>query len=422
MAVEIDAHTALEHLRQNIMPAIGCTDPITPALAGAIAYQAAGKGTALRIEGHFSNDVWIGARNVVIPGTLRRGMKNAIALGIAGGDPARGLLVLSDITEEHVTVADRVIETAEWTLGTSANKGPIYVDLKVVTGCGTARVVFNGSHNEFRIVKDGEEDAIQIQGENHNGEVVAFPADLNALWHLADTFETKDLEFLAEGVRMNCEANRLGLAKNYPMNLGRWLRDAAIYETNSAVQRAKVSVCAAVDARMGGEKIPIMSVFGSGNQGILLFNTLGVWAEHHGIAEDKMTRSLALAGMVAGRIRYELRAGAPFCKCALIAATAASAGLVYLMNGSVRQAELAAQMTLTALAGILCDGAKPGCSLKLSVACSSAIENASLAVLPSTTLDGGGLLGENLFRTVQKVATVGSESYQAIQRCLNELV
>lgn len=413
---------ALRVLRQNIVPAIGCTDPITPALAASIAYQAAGKGTVARIKGQFSPDVWIGSRNVVIPGTAHRGIKNAIALGLVGGDPARGLSVLADIREEHAPAAARLMETAEWLLETSVDKGPIYVDLKVETERGSARVVFEGSHSEFRMKKDGEKEAVQKSGETKGWDVNAFPDDMDMLWQLADSFEGKELEFLAEGVRLNMEAGRLGLEKTYPMNLGRWLRETSIYSADSVLQRAKVWVGSASDARMGGENTPIMSVFGSGNQGILLFNTLSVWAEHHNVPEERLLRSLALAGMLAGRIRHELRTGTPFCKCALIAATAASAGLVYQMKGSIRQAEMASQMTMVALAGILCDGAKPGCSLKLSVACGSAIEHAALAVLPSATLDVGGLLGDHLFQTVHNVAAVGEASYREIQQCLNECV
>lgn len=409
-------------LRQNIVPSFGCTDPITPALAAAIAYRAAGGGTVVHVAGQFSPDVWIGAHRVVIPGTLRRGIKNAIAFGLAGGDPDRGLLVLENIGMEHSPAADRLLETVTWELETAAQKGPIYVDLVIETEKGTAQVVFDGSHSQYRVKKPGEEDAAEFVAEKSLMGIDAIPTDMKILWEFAETFEAEELTFLADGIRMNMEAGQRGLAETYPMNLGLWLRETKFYPEDSVLGRAKVLVCSATDARMGGGCVPVMSVFGSGNQGIVLFNTLGVWAEHHGVDEEKLLRSIALAAMIAGQIRFALRTGTPFCKCALIAASAVSAGLVFQMDGSVHQAEIAAQMTIASLGGILCDGAKPSCSLKLSVACGSAMEHATLAVLPKIKLDIGGLMGEELSQTIENVAAVGRASYLEIEQCLNELL
>jgi L-cysteine desulfidase len=192
---------------------------------------------------------------------------------------------------------------------------------------------------------------------------------------------------------------------------------------NDLKERIRSAVAAAADARMAGENVPIYGCFGSGNHGITLFLTLGLAAEDQCSSREELARALALALLVVGVIKCRTGILTPHCGCAVAAGSGAAAGLVLLLGGTPKQAENAVQLMTANLTGMLCDGAKYGCALKISTSAGVALESAYLAVYAEAALPGGnGLVGRTLEESMENLQTITEVGMAQVDRAVLEIL
>ena len=407
----MDINNILSVLKDNILPAFGCTDPVTPALAASIAYHKAGLGTVQDIALIVSNDIYKGAYSVIVPGSNRKGIAFAAALGIACGNPDNGLMVLEACNEQSIIAADEILKTADIHVTPDSAKGEIYVELSISTSNGNAKVIFNGRHDCYNYLEVNGvvlENKGPIENNYVDENVKAIPKTMEGLCNVVEQLNEEDLSFIDEGIKMNSAASQKGLQYNYGLAVAKRLKEVFSNEEFSAYISTKIAACAASDARMGGCSVPVMSVFGSGNQGALIFCSISQLGQIQNTPKIRVLRAITLASLIAGLFNHVLADGTPFCDCALVASTAASAGMTYLLNGTPQQMENAAQMTISSMAGLLCDGAKANCAQRISSGVGTALENAFLALNTKASITPDGILGETYIDSCKNVCRIGA--------------
>ena len=413
-------------LKKNLIPAFGCTDPVTPALAAAIAYEKAGRGTVQEVTLIVSNDIYKGAYSVIVPGTKRKGIPFAAALGIACGNPEKGLMVLDGCNEDSITKADSILKNAKISVTPDSEKGEIYIELSIMTSNGTSKIIFDGRRDTYSYLEaNGEVIETFVTGNYGDAFGAEIPASMVELCRIVDSLNEKDLEFIQEGILMNQKASDTGLTSDLEESIAQNLMKAfPDFKENcsSGYFSVKIAASSAGDARMGGCGIPLMSVFGSGNQGALLFCSLNQLGKNLKVEKIKILRATTLASFIAGIFNKELSEGTPFCDCALIASTASAAGMVYLMDGNPLQMENAVQMTISSMAGLLCDGAKPNCAQKISLGAGTALENAFLALQMSKPVAADGVLGKTYLDSCRNIGKLGEAVRVTMERNIVEIL
>lgn len=420
----IKSEKALAMLKNNLLPAFGCTDPVTPALAAAIAYREAKKGEVKNVELIVSNDIFKGAYSVIVPGTHEKGIEFAVALGIACGDPDRGLMTLESSSADSVEKAYEILKHTIIHVTPDSTKGEVYVELSLTTSNGSAKVIFNGRHDQYCYLEvDGKEEGSKFCQQTYEGDFLEeLPLSISELCQVVEQFSEFDLQYINKGIEMNSAACEVGLKEPYGMNIAKFLREIFLHEITECYFGPKVFASAAGDARMGGCNHAVMSVFGSGNQGALIFNSISCLGEIYKVKKIRTLRAIALSSFMAGIFNNELREGTPFCDCVLVAATAASAGMVYLLGGTPQQIENAVQMTISCMAGIICDGAKPNCAQKISLGTGTAIENAFIAVKTNEPIPAEGILGDTYLKSIKNLCKIGENIRVTVEQNIVDIL
>ncbi|MCL1983265.1 MAG: L-serine ammonia-lyase, iron-sulfur-dependent, subunit alpha [Clostridiales bacterium] len=407
-----DKKEVFDLLKANVVPALGCTDPITPALAAAMAYSSV-KGPLQSIRLTVSNDVYKNSDGVILPGTKESGLPFAVMFGITAGNPDKGLMLLEDYTEQQIGEARKLLGQIPVSIEVDPHKGEVYVHAAVTTGNGSATVVFDGHHeNPVYIEKDGQV-LLDHPPETRTGygNKLAFFDDcsIGKLYDFADSAKAEDLEFLRQGIEMNKKVADAGKEGHLGISTGFLL--SKIFSLDVCKHpyfKVKSQSSAAGDARMGGGTLPVMSVFGSGNQGVVIFNGLSALKEEYSAGDEVLLKALCLSCLIAGYSNKLLEAGTPFCDCAIVAAVSLAGGLSYMLGGDQAAVEKASQMTLQTLAGVLCDGAKPNCAQKISLGVGIAVENAQMSLEMKGDIPKDGILGNSFGETVKNMALIGS--------------
>lgn len=421
---------ALGLLREHAFLTVGCTDPIAIALAAAHAARA-GQGNPLSIRVRLDKNVYKDALEVGIPGTSSRGLPLAAALGALKGDPKKGLALLEDVTPEQVLQAEAFLARSSVTLELDPRAEGIFVHATVLTDRGEGEAVLKGGHDRLEEVRrNGELLFCRAEGEEEGAPrrcplALLEDASMGDLKELAEALPPEATRFLLEGVSLNRRAAEVGLRRGSGLGLGKRLESLAakgFLEDDDLRGRIRRLTAGAADARMGGEQVPIFGCFGSGNHGITLFLTLGLAAEAWGSSPDDLARALALGLLVVGSIKAQTGILTPHCGCAVAAGCGAAAGLVLLRRGTAKQAERAVLLLFADLAGMLCDGAKYGCALKISTSAGVALESALLALEGAALPPGNGLVGKDFRETLRNLREVTEKGMKDLDRSLLEIL
>ncbi len=399
-------------IKEEMLPALGCTEPIAVALACARAYKEVG-GDLERIEVITDRGIYKNGFSCIIPGTSAVGLEAAAALGTVAGNPQFKLEVLRDITEQDVARARRLVEKGMVSVRFNEELG-IYVEARVETTNGWARTTIKETHaNIIRVEANGE---IRYEAEEvRRGEGKKESFDITVL-KVSDIIEVvteipfKDISFVLEAVRMNKSLAREGLDRDVGMGVGRGMSDLIMEGevASDIVTAAQILTAAAVDARMGGASKSAMSIAGSGSHGIVSTMPLAAVAEKKGIGEEKLARAVALSFLITLYIKaYSGRLSA-FCGCAVAAGAGASAGIAFLLGGEARQIEQSIMNVASDITGIICDGGNVGCAMKAATGAGVAVMSALLSLkgihIPRST----GIVGGVVEETIKNMGLVSS--------------
>ena len=408
----------IDLINREVVPAIGCTEPIAVALCTARAAETLGAGPE-RIAVRLSANILKNAMGVGIPGTGMIGLPIAVALGALIGRSEYRLEVLRDVTPEAVERGREMIGRRCISIGLKEGVcEKLYIEAEVEAAGHRAVAVIAGGHTDFVFVsRDGEvlfDKRTPAGCDEEAGEV---PLTLARVWDFAMTSPVEELRFILETRRLNMAAAERSLAGEYGHCVGRTLRCDRERKVmgDSLFTRILSYTSAACDARMAGAMIPVMSNSGSGNQGIAATLPVAVYADEVHASEEQTIRALALSHLTVIYIKQSLGRLSALCGC-VVAATGSSCGITYLMGGGYEQAAAAVKNMIANLTGMICDGAKPSCAMKLTSGVSTAVLSAMMAMDGRCVSPVEGIIEEDVDRCIRNLTTIGREGMDETDR------
>lgn len=398
-------------IHQEVVPAIGCTEPIAVALCVAKATEALGKRPG-KIDVQLSANILKNAMGVGIPGTDMIGLPIAVALGALIGKSAYQLEVLKDCTPEAVAEGKRMIDSQIITIGLKADiEEKLYIEVTCEAGTDRATAIISGGHTKFVYVSRNDEILLDKRtSDAAQAETASVDLNLKKVYDFATTAPLEELTFILEAKRLNKQAAERSFEGNYGHELGKMLRSSGTEQRimgNNTFTHILSYTSAACDARMAGAMIPVMSNSGSGNQGIAATLPVVIYAEDNHKSEEELTRALILSHLTAIYIKQNLGKLSALCGC-VVAATGSSCGITYLMGGDYQQVSFAVQNVIANLTGMICDGAKPSCALKLTSGVSTAVLSAILAMEHKCVTSVEGIIEDNVDRSIRNLTQIGS--------------
>ena len=414
----------IDLVKREVVPAMGCTEPIAVALCVAKATEVLGN-TPEKINVYLSANMLKNAMGVGIPGTGMVGLPIAVALGALVGKSEYQLEVLRDVTPEAVEYGKAYI--AENRVSVDLKNGEcdkLYIEANVETCGDKAKVVISGGHTNFvHIEKNGEVILYAQTGNSSTCGVAEVGLTLRDVYEFASTTPLNEIEFINDAARLNTEASRLALLGNYGHELGKTLsrplgRGIMGDSMFSHILSATSSAC---DARMAGAMIPVMSNSGSGNQGIAATLPVVVFGKENHNTEEEITRALMLSHLTAIYIKQSLGRLSALCGC-VVASTGSSCGITYLMGGTYEQVAFAVKNMIANLVGMVCDGAKPSCALKVSSGVSTAVLSAMLAIQNKHVTSVEGLIEDDVDRSIRNMTRIGAEGMNETDRMVLDIM
>lgn len=405
-------------IQREVVPAIGCTEPVAVAICVAKAKELLGclpESISLRLSGNIIKN----AMGVGIPGTGMIGLPIAVALGALVGKSEYGLEVLKDVTPESLEDGKRFIDEGRIRIELHENSpSNLHIEVEAVAGDDKSKAVISGSHTNFiYLEKNGKTvfDCQNVGDETHeNDDEIELTAAL--VYDFAMNVPIEKIRFILDSGWMNREAARLALKEDYGHGLGKVIKKEGIrLFGDTPIRHILAMTSAACDARMGGAQVPVMSNSGSGNQGITATLPVVCYAEDTNASDEQLTRALALSNLTSIYIKQSLGRLSALCGC-VVASTGASAGLVYLMGGGFNEVCSAIKNMVANLTGIICDGAKPACALKITSGVSTALMSAMLAMNGKCVSSQEGIVHDDIDRTVKNLTSIGREAMEETDR------
>lgn len=414
-------------MHQEIVPAIGCTEPIAVALCVSRAKEALGC-LPEKIDVKLSANMLKNAMGVGIPGTGMIGLPIAIALGALIGKSEYQLEVLRDCNAEAVEKGRAYIDENRIFVSLKEDiEEKLYIEVNVEGDCSAkkATAIIAGGHTNFVYVACGDDVIIDTRNaaEGETGEVESKELNLRTVYDFAVTSPLEELSFINEARRLNENAANEALKGNYGHELGKTLsrplgRGIMGDSIFSHILSATSSAC---DARMAGAMIPVMSNSGSGNQGISCTMPVVVFGEENHNTEEEITRALALSHLTAIYIKQSLGKLSALCGC-VVASTGSACGITYLMGGDFNQICYSVKNMIANLAGMVCDGAKPSCALKVSSGVSTAVLSAMLAIQNKHVTSVEGLIEKDVDRCIHNMTRMGADAMNETDRMVLDIM
>ena len=399
-------------IQQEVVPAMGCTEPIAVSLCTARATETLGL-LPEKITVLLSPNVLKNAMGVGIPGTDMIGLPIAIALGAVVGKSEYGLEVLRDVCPEAVAKGRAMIDEGRITVALKEGGcDMLYIEVVAEGEGNKATVIISGAHTNFvHIERNGEVLATKhTEAVSEKGDNKPLSLNLRTVWEYATESPLEELEFILEARRLNKAAADESLRGEWGHCLGRTLQNSPLGQNiigNTPLSHMISYTSAACDARMGGAKIPVMSNSGSGNQGIVSTLPVVVYAEDMGYGEEQVVRALILSHLTVIYIKQSLGRLSALCGC-VVASTGSSCGITYLMGGGYQEVAMAVKNMVATLTGMICDGAKPSCALKLSSAVSTAVMAATMAIEHHCVTSYEGIVDDDVDRSILNLTSIGS--------------
>lgn len=401
-------------MKREIIPAIGCTEPIAVALCTARATEALGC-EPQRIEARLSANILKNAMGVGIPGTGMTGLPIAMALGALKGRSAYGLEVLRDVDREAVDRAAAMVDAKAVSVDLKDGiTEKLYIEVEVFVDGDSAVAVISGDHTHFSYVAHAGEvllDDRSVAGGCEQEHEAAAELSLRRIWDFAMTAPLDELEFIDEARRLNMAASEVALNGDFGHSLGRLLqseRERRIMG-DSLFTKILSRTSAACDARMAGAMVPVMSNSGSGNQGITSTVPVVVYAEECNASHEELIRALILSHLTVIYIKQSLGRLSALCGC-VVASTGSSCGITYLMGGGYEQVASAVKNMIANLTGMICDGAKPSCAMKLTSGVSTAVLSAMMAMDGRCVTSVEGIIDDDVDRSIRNLTTIGRDA------------
>ena len=406
-------------IHEEVVPAIGCTEPMCVALCTAKATEMLGLRPE-KIEARLSANILKNAMGVGIPGTGMIGLPIAIALGALIGKSEYQLEVLKDLTPEALEQGKQYI--AEKRIDIQTKQGiteKLYVEVTCKAGDKSETAIIAGSHTHFVSSITN----ITSSTETNSTSKPSISLNFRTVYDFATTSPLDEIRFIMETRDYNMNAAREAIKGNYGHNLGKTIdRPMAKGIFGHTIFSHIISrTAAACDARMGGAMIPVMSNSGSGNQGICATNPVCVYAKENENTEEELIRALTLSHLTAIYIKQSLGTLSALCGC-VVASIGSSVGITYLMGGDYERCCRSVKNMIANLTGMICDGAKPSCSLKITSGVSTAILSALLSMEGKCVTSEEGIVEDCVDKSIHNLTAIGADGMGPIDEMVLQIM
>lgn len=419
----------------EVTPALGCTEPVAIALGAAAAASLLPGKEIDFVEAWVDPNIYKNGMAVIIPGTGgMTGLDTASAVGACGCDPHRGLELLDTLDETALSRAKALLDQGNVTVNLLEDPG-LHVITKITCGSDVARSEVKDLHNNIislslneipiedspllsKVVKENGKSAMALLEEWLMG------LSLDDIFELVGEIDEEDLAYLKKGVDYNVKLAEHGLKYGSGLGIGkaidRLLKQKLLVEDMALSARRLTS--AAADARMSGVNLPAMSSAGSGNHGLTAI--LPIWAIKDFLDQDEETvlRAIGLSHIVTAYVKAHTGRLSAVCGCSVAAGAGATAGITYLVGGDVNHMAGAIKNILEDLAGVICDGAKAGCALKLNTAAGAAVQAALFSLQGINVQDTDGIIGTSPEQTIQNLGTLSHDGMMETDKTILKIM
>lgn len=418
-----DCRKFIDILKKEVVPALGCTEPIAVALATAKAKEVLGN--VDRVEVLVSPNIYKNGMGVGIPGTKSTGLFIAAALGAIGGDADAKLEVLKNINEEDINQAKKMVDDSNVNIKIKETDEKLYVEAIGYYEEQISQVIIKDNHSNIVKVKINDKTIYEnVEDTNDKTDVKeTYNLNIKDIFEFVNEVDVSEIEPLFDGAMLNKKIAEEGLKSNYGLRVGK-----TIYESvkkgilSDDVQNYAMAITAAAsDARMDGCMMSVMSNSGSGNQGITVMLPVLAVGEKLNSDREKLIRALALANLVAIHIKTYLGRLSALCGC-VVASAGASCGITYLMGGKYNNVVYALKNMVGDITGMICDGAKTGCALKVSTGVGAAVQAALLAMEGIEISPKDGIIDEDVEKTIKNIAEIGNKGMNQTDKMILDIM
>ncbi|BEP29081.1 L-cysteine desulfidase family protein [Helicovermis profundi] len=416
----------IKTLKKELKPALGCTEPIAIALATSKASKYI-DGEIVKIDLELSGNILKNAMGVGIPGTGLIGIDLAAILGMIAGNSDKGLEVLADINDRDVKESVLLREKQIVKINVTSREEKLYIKATLYNKLGeSATVEIVNIHDNIVKIETDKEIIFEKEIEGKIANQIKdeeFITTVKDIWDFALNVDINDVDFILEGVKLNKALSEDGLKNKYGLQVGLNIKKNIDngFLSSDYKNYPLMMTTAAIDARMDGSKLAAMSNSGSGDQGITAFIPVYSMWQKLDLSEDKLIRALLLSNLIPIHIKKNLGRLSALCG-ATVAGVGASAGYVYLHEGTYEQMIKAMANQIGGITGIFCDGAKTSCSLKVANSVDAAYTSAILGLNDKGVSGYEGIIDDDIEKTILNMATLGSKGMEKVDKMILEIM
>lgn len=406
----------LRTLKKEVVPSEGCTEPIAIAYAASIAAEHL-KGEIKEVNIYLSKNVIKNALGVGIPGTGGVGIEIAAALGISIQKSYKKLTILSNFTEDELKKAKEIVDKNIINIKQKNTNKALYIEVELLSETSKSKVIIEDTHTNVTLIECDNEIIM-----DNNSEVSEDLEEDYKLFKIADIYnfakeaDFDDIKFILESAKMNEKVSEEGLKGDYGLQVGSKIIQKGNFNlfSNDASNKIIAASAAASDARMDGCAMPIMTTAGSGNQGIACSIPVAQTARLLDKSEEELARALVLSNLVTIRIKKHMGRLSPLCGAGIAGATGASCGITYLLGGDLENINYCINNMISDLSGMICDGAKETCALKIATGTNAAIQCANLAINGISATANDGIVAKDVEETIESIETLIQNGFKNV--------
>ena len=400
----------LRTLKKEVVPSEGCTEPIAIAYAASIAAEHL-KGEIKEVNIYLSKNVIKNALGVGRPGTGGVGIEIAAALGISIQKSYKKLTILSNFTEDELKKAKEIVDKNIINIKQKNTNKALYIEVELLSETSKSKVIIEDTHTNVTLIECDDEIIM-----DNNSEVSEDLEEDYKLFKIADIYnfakeaDFDDIKFILESAKMNEKVSEEGLKGDYGLQVGSKIIEKGNFASNKIIAAS----AAASDARMDGCAMPIMTTAGSGNQGIACSIPVAQTARLLDKSEEELARALVLSNLVTIRIKKHMGRLSPLCGAGIAGATGASCGITYLLGGDLENINYCINNMISDLSGMICDGAKETCALKIATGTNAAIQCANLAINGISATANDGIVAKDVEETIESIETLIQNGFKNV--------
>lgn len=406
----------LKTLKKEVVPSEGCTEPIAIAYAASIAAEHL-NGEIKEVNIYLSKNVIKNALGVGIPGTGGVGIEIAAALGISIQKSYKKLTILSNFTEDELKKAKEIVDKNIINIKQKNTNKALYIEVELLSETSKSKVIIEDTHTNVTLIECDDEIIM-----DNNSEVSEDLEEDYKLFKIADIYnfakeaDFDDIKFILESAKMNEKVSEEGLKGDYGLQVGSKIIEKGNFNlfSNDASNKIIAASAAASDARMDGCAMPIMTTAGSGNQGIACSIPVAQTARLLDKSEEELARALVLSNLVTIRIKKHMGRLSPLCGAGIAGATGASCGITYLLGGNLENINYCINNMISDLSGMICDGAKETCALKIATGTNAAIQCANLAINGISATANDGIVAKDVEETIESIETLIQNGFKNV--------